>query len=168
MQFRQETWRLADLVSMAVEGARPVITGNGNAVEFYLEPGVDDVETDRERMIQIFDAILRNAGEIAGPQAPVLSMLPDGAVFVRLYVPETAVAQIAVGTVLHIRCDGCGDGAEAVVSYVSDEPEFTPPVIYSLENRQKLVYMIEARPSGEAAVLKPGQIVDADLAETRP
>ncbi|MCB1419664.1 MAG: HAMP domain-containing histidine kinase [Notoacmeibacter sp.] len=63
MQFRQETWRLADLVSMAVEGARPVITGNGNAVEFYLEPGVDDVETDRERMIQIFDAILRNAGE---------------------------------------------------------------------------------------------------------
>lgn len=63
MQFRQETVRLADLVSVALEDARPVITGNGNALEFYIEPGVDDVETDKERLVQVFDAILRNAGE---------------------------------------------------------------------------------------------------------
>ncbi len=48
---------------------------------------------------------------------------------------------------------------------MADEPEFTPPVIYSLENRQKLVYLVEARPEGERTVLKPGQIVDVRLAE---
>lgn len=63
MQFRQETCRLADLVSVAMEGARPVITANGNSLELYIEPGVDDVETDKERLVQVFDAILRNAGE---------------------------------------------------------------------------------------------------------
>jgi HlyD family secretion protein len=52
----------------------------------------------------------------------------------------------------------------ATVSYVSPDPEFTPPVIYSLENRQKLVYLVEARPD-DAAPLKPGQIVDAILKE---
>jgi HlyD family secretion protein len=36
-------------------------------------------------------------------------------------------------------------------------------VIYSLENRQKLVYLIEARPAPDATVLKPGQIVDVRL-----
>ncbi len=49
------------------------------------------------------------------------------------------------------------------MSYVSDEPEFTPPVIYSLENRQKLVYRIEAKPSADAGILRPGQIVDVGL-----
>ena len=33
-----------------------------------------------------------------------------------------------------------------------------------LTQRQKLVYLIEARPDAGAAALKPGQIVDVDLA----
>ncbi|WP_323785798.1 HlyD family secretion protein [Thalassovita sp.] len=109
--------------------------------------------------------ILRNEGEIAGPQAPVLSLLPDGTVFVRLYIPETAFSTIEIGTRLRINCDGCGDGAEATVSYIAEEPEFTPPVIYSVENRQKLVFMVEARPGKSDKRLKPGQIVDAVLPE---
>ena len=48
----------------------------------------------------------------------------------------------------------------ATVGYVSPDPEFTPPVIYSLENRQKLVYLIEARPDDPDSRLQPGQIVD--------
>ena len=51
-------------------------------------------------------------------------------------------------------------GLQARVSYVSPDPEFTPPVIYSLETRQKLVYLVEARPEGDATALQPGQIVD--------
>jgi len=107
--------------------------------------------------------IIRNTGEVAGPQAPVLSVLPDDALKLRVYVPETALSRIAVGRVLSVRCDGCGEGMEATVSYVSPDPEFTPPVIYSLENRQKLVYLVEARPHADAWALAPGQIVDVDL-----
>lgn len=107
--------------------------------------------------------IFRREGEIAGPQAPVLSLLPDGAVLLRLYVPETVVAGIATGTRLAVNCDGCAPGTTATVSYVADEPEFTPPVIYSIENRQKLVYLVEARPDPGATALKPGQIVDVRL-----
>jgi len=107
--------------------------------------------------------IIRNTGEVAGPQAPVLSVLPDGALKLRVYIPETALSRIAVGKVLSVRCDGCGEGMRATVSYVSPDPEFTPPVIYSLENRQKLVYLVEARPNDDAWALAPGQIVDVDL-----
>jgi len=107
--------------------------------------------------------ILRRKGAIAGPTAPVISFLPDGAVKLRLFFPEKAVAQIKPGTELNVHCDGCGTGEHATVTYVSDSPEFTPPVIYSLQNRQKLVYLVEARPDPGATLLKPGQIVDIDL-----
>ncbi|GHC28817.1 hemolysin secretion protein D [Gemmobacter nanjingensis] len=109
----------------------------------------------------IYD-VVREPGEIAGPSAPVLSFLPDGAVKLRLYVPEPSVAQIRPGTRLQVNCDGC-TGQNATVSYVSDSPEFTPPVIYSLQNRQKLVFLVEARPDPGSDRLKPGQIVDVDL-----
>ena len=75
------------------------------------------------------------------------------------------VAGIAPGAELAVRCDGCPDGLTATVSYVADEPEFTPPVIYSVESRQKLSYRVEARPGPDATLLRPGLIVDAALRE---
>ena len=110
--------------------------------------------------------IIRDLGEVAGPQAPIISMLPDGGVKLRLYIAETALNDVKVGSLLDVECDGCAKGITAKVSYIADGPEFTPPVIYSLENRQKLVYLIEARPQDKAEgnnMLKPGQIVSVKL-----
>lgn len=112
----------------------------------------------------IFD-VIRTEGELAGPASPVLSMLPEGAVKLRLYIPETAVAGIRPGSTLEVHCDNCAEGLTATVSYVADAPEFTPPVIYSLESRQKLVFLVEARPDQDESLLKPGQIVDVSVPE---
>lgn len=109
------------------------------------------------------DDVIRNPGDTAGPSAPVLSILPDGAVKLTLFIPETAFSSVKVGSEISVRCDGCGPDIRARVSYVSPDPEFTPPVIYSLENRQKLVYLVEAKPEGGAGPLQPGQIVDVEL-----
>lgn len=106
--------------------------------------------------------VIRDAGDVAGPAAPVVSVLPDGAVKLKIFVPEPNFAAIAVGAALAVRCDGCGEGLRARVSYISPEPEFTPPVIYSLDTRQKLVYLVEALPEGDAGRLQPGQIVDVE------
>ena len=109
--------------------------------------------------------VIRNPGEMAGPNAPVMSLLPDGAIRLKLYVPEPQFSALHVGALLEIQCDGCPPGLTARITYASPEPEFTPPVIYSLETRQKLVHLVEARPEGDATALKPGQIVDARLSE---
>ena len=108
--------------------------------------------------------LIRHPGELAGPAAPALTILPDGAVKLMLYVPEALLFSTTVGTRLDVRCSGCPEGMTATVSYVSQEPEFTPPVIYSAQTRQKLVYLVEARPEGSPATrLQPGQIVDVML-----
>jgi HlyD family secretion protein len=108
--------------------------------------------------------IIRRPGEIATAGQPILSLLPDGAVRLRLYLPEAALSRVAPGTVLDVQCDACPPGLTATVSYIADGPEFTPPVIYSVESRQKLVYLVEAKPT-DGSALKPGQIVDVDLPE---
>ncbi|MEG4642212.1 HlyD family efflux transporter periplasmic adaptor subunit [Paracoccus sp. APAP_BH8] len=102
--------------------------------------------------------ILRHEGEIAGPSAPVLTYLPDGAVTLRFYVAEADLAALALGARLTVGCDGCAP-AGATVSFIADEAEFTPPVIYARDTRQKLVYLVEARPE-PGSPLKPGQIVE--------
>lgn len=107
--------------------------------------------------------VLRHPGDNAGPQAPVIDLLPDGAVKLRLYFPETQIARVKPGTRLAIACDNCRTDLLAEVVYVSQDPEFTPPVIYSLENRQKLVFLVEAREVGDGGNLRPGQIVDARI-----
>lgn len=107
--------------------------------------------------------VLRSPGEIAIAGQPVLSLLPDGAVRLRLYLPEADLAKLSIGSSLLVHCDACPAGLTATVSYIANGPEFTPPVIYSVSSRQKLVYLIEARPAAGAG-LNPGQIVDVDLA----
>ena len=107
--------------------------------------------------------MLRRVGEIAGPTQPVVSMLPDGAIKLKIYVPEPLLARVAVGQSLEVHCDGCAT-TRAVVSYVSPEPEFTPPVIYSLDARQTLSWLVEARPeAGGKQALQPGQLVDVAI-----
>jgi HlyD family secretion protein len=111
--------------------------------------------------------IIRRAGEVAGPTAPVVLMLPEGATKLKVYVPEALLSSLAVGSALAVSCDGCPKGLGARVSYVSPEPEFTPPVIYSLDARQKLMFLVEAVPDGAGKdVLQPGQIVDVRIGRT--
>lgn len=111
----------------------------------------------------MIEDVVRHEGETAGPTAPVISFLPDGARKLRFYVPEPLLARLHIGDRLAFRCDSCAPGLEARVTYIASTPEYTPPVIYSVETRQKLVVLVEAALEGEAAQLAPGQIVDIRL-----
>ena len=82
----------------------------------------------------------------------------------RFFVPETVVGALAPGRPVQIHCDGCDADVPAVLSFVSDQAEYTPPVIYSNETRAKLVFLVEARPqSTDAHRLRPGQPVQVTL-----
>jgi HlyD family secretion protein len=92
---------------------------------------------------------------------PVLSFLPDGRLKVLFFVGQDDLSRLKMGEHVKITCDACSAPIDATISFISSEPEFTPPVIYSLEERHKLVYLVEARP---APGLRPGQPVDVSLA----
>jgi len=98
-------------------------------------------------------------GEVVAAGKPVLALLPPGNMKVRFYVPEPELARIAYGDIVDVHCDACGPDIKARVSFIARTAEFTPPVIYSLEERSKLVFLIEALPT-EPTRLRVGQPVD--------
>ena len=106
-------------------------------------------------------------GEWAAANQPIVALIPDDRVYVRFFVPETAVASYRPGERVRFRCDGCADDLVATISYVSPRPEFTPPIIYSREARDRLVFMVEARPANGAGLV-PGLPVDVFPIGTRP
>ncbi len=104
-------------------------------------------------------------GEYVGNSAPVVSILPAGNVFVRFFVPQAEVANLMLGTEVHIGCDGCPPDLMATISFIASDVEFTPPVIYSVGNRERLVFKAEARaPMG--LPLRPGLPVEVWPVET--
>lgn len=108
--------------------------------------------------------IMYRAGEAVAQGAPVVALLPDGAVKLRFFVPQAALSRIAPGATVQVGCDGCPPDLTARVQFISTQAEFTPPVIYSNESRSKLVFMVEAEPQGEGArALRPGQPIDVRL-----
>jgi HlyD family secretion protein len=105
-------------------------------------------------------------GELVPAGRPVVSLLPPGNIKVRFFVPETSLAKIALGDNVTIHCDGCKEDVAAKVTFISRSSEFTPPVIYSLDERSKLVYLIEAR-TDTPSELRVGQPVDVRFPEPR-
>lgn len=102
-------------------------------------------------------------GEVSGPSAPVLSIVRTGDLKLRFFVPEAERPHYAIGARVTAECDGCDGEVAATVTYQASEPEFTPPLIYSRDERSRLVFMTEARlddsgfrpPVGQPMTVRP-------------
>ena len=105
-------------------------------------------------------------GELVPAGKPVLALLPPGNIKVRFFVPEAELPKIKLGQQVSVHCDGCKADVPARISFISRSSEFTPPVIYSLQERAKLVYLIEARPKTPDD-LRVGQPVDVRIVEDK-
>lgn len=120
---------------------------------------VDQKTQAAPRAALVHDTLYRE-GEFVAAGSPVVSLLPPENIKVRFFAPEPALASLKPGIRLRVGLDG-HTPLEAVVTYVSPQAEYTPPVLYNRENRAKLVYLVEAALNPEdVRDLHPGQPVD--------
>jgi HlyD family secretion protein len=92
------------------------------------------------------EQIYYRPGETVPAGRPVVALLPPGNLKIRFFAPQAALPELKYGDVVGISCDGCDKGLTAKISFIARSAELTPPVIYSVEERAKLVFLIEARP----------------------
>jgi HlyD family secretion protein len=97
-------------------------------------------------------------GEYAPATTPIVSILPAKNIYARFFVPETEFAKVHLGDTVQVTCDGCKPMA-ARVTFIAQQQEFTPPVIFSVGNREKLVFKLEAR-AANGLPLHPGQPIE--------
>jgi HlyD family secretion protein len=130
------------------------------AAETRARWSVDQKQVAAPAAAVVFDVLFR-PGEFVPAGQPVVSLLPPANLKVRFYVPEGELAALKLGQTIRVTISGVAQPLEAQVSFISPQAEFTPPVIYSRENRAKLVFLAEARVAPAiAATLHPGQPVE--------
>lgn len=101
-------------------------------------------------------------GEMVPAGRAVISLIPPSNVKVRFYVPQAVLPTIAIGDPIAIACDGCENNIAGRVTFIAAAAEYTPPVIYSQEERSKLVFLVEARPENQGG-LRVGQPVSVEI-----
>ena len=118
------------------------------------------------RAALVYDTLYR-PGEFVAAGLPVVSLLPPENLKVRFFVPEAEFAALKAGASVNVNITGFAAPLAAQVSYLSPQPEYTPPVLYNRENRSKLVFMVEAvfTDAVVARDLHPGQPADVTLAK---
>jgi HlyD family secretion protein len=115
----------------------------------------------------VYDTLYRE-GEWVPAGRPVVALLPPDNIKVRAFVPEKRLGTIHPGDEANVTVDGVPTRFPGKVSYISPRAEYTPPVIYSQESREKLVFMVELVFDAQAAAdLNPGQPVDVEFRSDR-
>jgi HlyD family secretion protein len=150
-----------DAADAGVDRARRELNAAG-AESGLAELRVDDLNGVAPAAGAI-ERIFHRPGEMVAAGAPIVALLTPQNMKVRFFAPEARLAQLAVGVQVAVSCDGCAENLTGRVSFVAQEPQFTPPVIYSLDQREKLVFLVEARLDTPGAV-RPGMPVDVRLA----
>lgn len=169
--FDRDRARLAELTAQLAVSNLPARPDQRRAAEDAVAMAAAALAQQEQRLADMAPAApedalvedtLYNPGEWVPAGSPVVSLLPPGRVKVIAYVPEPLMSGIRPGDAVRLRCDGCPAGLTARVRYVSPRAEYTPPVIYSVQSRAKLVFRVEAAPEG-AVQLNPGLPVDVEL-----
>jgi HlyD family secretion protein len=101
-------------------------------------------------------------GETVPAGRPVVSILPPENLKIRFFAPQGKLQSVKIGDSVAISCDGCEPKLTGRVSFIAQSAEYTPPVIYTIEERAKLVYLIEARPA-QPGKFRVGQPVTVAL-----
>ena len=110
----------------------------------------------------VFDTLFR-PGEFIPAGQPVVSLLPPPNIKVRFFVPEKKLSSLAMGTAVSVHIDGDPEERPAHVTYLSPQAEYSPPQLYNSDNRERLLFMLEATPDAAPEAFHPGQPVDVDV-----
>ena len=163
----QQTYDRASALSKTGAGTQATLDSAVSALR-VAEARVNTSETRLARrkgfapVAGTIQQIYFREGEMVPAQRPVLSIMPPGNMKLRFFVSEAELPKLSIGEEVKVTCDNCADDLTARIYFIATSAEYTPPVIYSLDERNKLVYLIQARPSKPDA-LRVGQPVSVYL-----
>jgi HlyD family secretion protein len=161
-------------VTAAQLGGRTQEIGAAESAVLAARAQVRQIETRIGRQSVVAPAagvvqdVFFRPGEVVNAGQPILALLPPANRKIRFYAPESQLARLALGRRVAISCDGCPPDLVARVTFMSSETEFTPPVIFSEQERSKLVFKLEARFPAPGARLPLGLPVTVRLLPDEP
>ena len=100
-------------------------------------------------------------GEFVQPGADALTMADISHLTITVYIPEDLYGKISLGMQATMKVDSFpGETFSAQVSNISDQAEYTPRNVQTVEGRSSTVYAIKLTVSDPQGQLKPGMPAD--------
>lgn len=165
-QTRQLQAQITSMTLPARPAQRAQAEASLAAAQAALESAQDklDARTITAPVAGKIEQVFYDTGEVLQPSMPVLSLLPENARKIYFFVPEPDRASFQVGDQLTMECTGCPPDTAISITFIDAQPQFTPPIIYSRDERARLVYRAEGYPV-QPLPLFPGQPVTLGLPE---
>lgn len=124
-----------------------------SAIDAQIEGSYFDIKT-RQWQVSRKASVAPDAGiiydtyytenEFVQAGQPVLALVAAKYIKVIFYIPEKQMSTIALNQKIILHADNAPHLAEGTISYIANTAQYTPPIIYSLENRHELIFRVEA------------------------
>lgn len=103
-------------------------------------------------------------GEIAKPDAPILTITELDSVTLTAYVPESRIGLVKLGQKALVSVDSYpAESFSGEVVFISPQAQFTPRNVQLKEEREKTVFAVKIRLDNPDQKLKPGMPADARI-----
>lgn len=111
--------------------------------------------------------VLTRAGEpgsVVNAGGTVLTLGRLDELTITVYVPEDRVGEVALGQAASVTVDSFpGNTFSATVTYISDQAEFTPRNVQTVEGRKNTVFAVKLKLADTTGSLKPGMPADVSF-----
>ncbi len=103
-------------------------------------------------------------GEVALPNSTLLSVADLDTVKLTIYVPETQIGELRIGTEVGVQVDSFPDKVfKGKVVFIASQAEFTPRNVQTKAERVNTVFAVKVQIPNPDLELKPGMPADARL-----
>lgn len=129
-----------------------------------------EIQLEKSRVQAPVDGVILNqsikVGQIASPGGVVLTIGQLENIEMIVYVPESMYGQVKLGQEVRIKVDSFPDKAySGIVAMISNQAEFTPRDVQTVEGRKTTVYAVKITAANSAHELKPGMPADVQFGD---
>ena len=130
-----------------------VLKSQLKAIDFQIKSIIVDTADKRWQVARkeshanqhgiVFDTYFTQHEYVQAGQ-PVLSLITRQNIKVIFYVPEKELSHIALNAKISFSSDDAPSLGTGTIRYISNIAQYTPPIIFSREERQNLIFRVEA------------------------
>lgn len=158
----------------AKEGGRDDERDAAKAQASAAEAGVQQIQwlLQQKQVVAPIDGVVQEVfirqGEFAQSGATVLSILQKDSLRVRFFVPNDLRPRFMPGSSFQVKVSGCDQPLTARTTRVSARPEYTNPLMFGPELRDRLSFLTEGRiDAGGGCSVPPGTPVGVILSDAK-
>ena len=135
-----------------------------------LQSQIDELDVKRrERKViapekAVVEIISVRPGDIAAPNAPLVTVLRADDLWVKAYISEVDLGHIQLGKEVMVTIDTFpGKRFKGVVMYIASESEFTPRNVQTIDERRHQVFGFKVRVDDPQGIFKSGMAAEVYL-----